>query len=236
MRLVSKVWSADVTQHRCRSGPAGPVGTVFFMLCLVRVCAAAEFSADIVSRDAAGVQVGGVAKLYVADDKVRIETPEASTGFFLIDGKRGTAVFVRPTQQIYTDARQSSRLTRLFVPVDADNPCPQWQAAAQNAGVPDAEGEWHCERIEAGTVDDRSTTECRVMTPDQDSSRRWIDSSLGFPVRVWMSDGASFALENIRIAAQSAQLFAIPPTYRKLDPHALIERIKHSDVWVESPN
>jgi hypothetical protein len=212
------------------------------MLCLVRVCAAAEFSADIVSRDAAGVQVGGAAKLYVADEKARIETPEASTGFFLIDGKRGTAVFVRPTQQIYTDARQSSRLTRLFVPVDADNPCPQWQAAAQNAGVPGAEGEWHCERIEAGTMDDRSTTdghsttECRVITPKQDSSRRWIDSSLGFPVRVRMSDGASFALENIRIAAQSAQLFAIPPTYRKLDPHALIERIKHSDVWVESPN
>jgi hypothetical protein len=212
------------------------------MLCLVRVCAAAEFSADIVSRDAAGVQVGGAAKLYVADNRVRIETPEASTGFFLIDGKRGTAVFVRPTQQIYTDARQSSRLTRLFVPVDADNPCHQWQAAAQNAGVPGAEGEWHCERIEAGTVDDRSTTdgrsttECRVMTPDQDSSRRWIDSSLGFPVRVRMSDGASFALENIRIAAQSAQLFVIPPGYRRLDPRALIERIKHSDVWVESPD
>jgi hypothetical protein len=205
------------------------------MLCLARVCAATDFSADIVSRDAAGVQIGTSAKLYVADDKVRIEAPEAATGFFLIDGKTDAAVFVRPSQKIYTDARQSSRLTRLFVPVDVDNPCPQWQAAAQNAGVPGADGEWHCERIEAGTMDGRPTTECRVMAPDQDSSRRWIDSSLGFPVRVRMSDGASFALENIRIGAQSAELFVVPPTYRKLDPHALIERIKHSDVWVEAP-
>jgi hypothetical protein len=200
------------------------------------VCAAADFSADIVSRDSAGAQIGAAAKVYVTDGKVRIETPEVSTGFFLIDGKTSAAVFVRPAQQIFTDARQSSRLTQLFVPVDADNPCLQWQAAAQNAGVPGAEGEWHCERAEAGPMDGRPTTECRVVTPDQDSSRRWIDSSLGFPVRVRMSDGASFALENIRIAAQSAQLFVIPPGYRKLDPHALIERIKHSDVWVDSPN
>ncbi len=226
----------EVTQQRCRSGPAGPVGTVFFLLCLVRVCAAADFSADIVSRDAAGVQIGAAAKIYVADGKVRIEIPEASTGFFLIDGKAGAAVFVRPRQQIFTDARQSSRLTRLFVPVDPGNPCPQWQAAAQNSGLPGADDEWHCEQIEAGRVDGRSTTECRVTSPDQDASRRWIDSGLGFPVRVKMRDGASFALENIRLAAQSADLFAIPPTYRKLDPRALIERIKHSDVWVEAPN
>jgi hypothetical protein len=199
------------------------------------VCAAADFSADIVSRDSAGAQIGAAAKIYVADGNIRIETPEVSTGFFLIDGKTSAAVFVRPAQQIFTDARQSSRLTRLFVPVDPDNPCLQWQAAAQNAGVPGAEGEWHCERVAAGTMDGRPMMECRVVTPDQDSSRRWIDSSLGFPVRVRMSDGASFALENIRIAAQSAQLFVIPPGYRRLDPNALIERIKHSDVWVESP-
>ena len=200
------------------------------------MCAAADFSADIVSRDSAGAQIGAAAKLYVADGKVRIEIPEVSTGFFLIDGKTSAAVFVRPAQQIFTAARQSNRLTRLFVPVDPDNPCLQWQAAAHNAGVPGAEGEWHCERVEAGTMGGSPTTECRVMTPDQESSRRWIDSSLGFPVRVRMNDGASFALENIRIAAQSAQLFVIPPGYRRLDPHALIERIKHSDVWVESPD
>jgi hypothetical protein len=51
-----------------------------------------------------------------------------------------------------------------------------------------------------------------------------------------MDDGTSLTVENVRVGAQSPDLFAIPATYRKLDPHALIERIKHSDVWVEPPN
>jgi hypothetical protein len=41
------------------------------------------------------------------------------------------------------------------------------------------------------------------------------------------------ALEHIRIEAQPAGLFDIPPGFRKLDPRALIERIKHSDSWVD---
>ena len=219
----------DVTQNRCRPGPGGPVGTVFLLLCLARACTAADFSADIVGGNASP------AKVYTANGKVRIETPEAATGFFLVDGAVGTAVFVRPNQQIFTDARQSSRLTRLFIPVDPENPCLQWQAAARNAGVPSADGEWHCERVEGGKADGHSITQWRVTSPNQDSSQCWIDSSLGFPVRVRLSDGATFALENIRVAAQSADLFTIPPTYRKLDPQSLLERIKHSDVWVESP-
>jgi hypothetical protein len=217
-------------RHRCRLGPAGPVGTVFLLLCLADVCAAADFSADIVGGNTTP------AKIYSADGKVRIETPEVTTGFFLVDGKVGTAVFVRPNQQIFTDARQSSRLTRLFIPVDPENPCSQWQAAARNAGIPGADGEWRCERIDGGKAGDgRPVTQWRVISPNQGSSQYWIDSSLRFPVRMRMSDGATLALENIRVATQSADLFTIPSNYRKLDPQSLLERIKHSDVWVESP-
>jgi hypothetical protein len=203
------------------------------LLCLTRLSAAAEFSADIVSRDANGVQIGATGKLYVANSQVRIETPQDAAGFFLIDGNAAAAVFVRPAQQIFTDARQSSRLTRLFIPLDPNNPCPQWQAAAHSAGV--ADSKWHCEVIGAAVLDGRPTTECRV-TSVQDASRRWIDASVGFPIRVRMDDGTSLTLENVRVGTQSADLFAIPATYRKLGPRALIERIKHSDVWVEPPN
>ena len=206
--------------------------SVALLLCLTRVSLAAEFSADIVSRDAAGARIGAAGKIYVAGGKVRIETPEATAGYFLIDGT--AALFVRPAQQIFTDARQSSRLTRIFITVDSNDPCPRWRAAAQNAGV--ADSEWHCELIGAAVLDGRATTECRVTSPGQDASRRWMDASIGFPIRVQMDDGTSFTLENIRVAAQSADLFAIPSSYRKLDPRALIERIKHSDVWVEAPN
>src|ERR1700691_4863830 len=134
-----------------------------------------EFSADIVSRDAAGVSVGTAARLYVANRMVRIETPEAPAGFFLIDGAAGTAFFVRSTQQVFMDAKQSTRLTQIFVPVDPNDPCRQWQAAAKNAGVPSAGGEWRCGRLDTAIVEGRRTIEYRAVSPDQKSSRGWTD-------------------------------------------------------------
>jgi hypothetical protein len=223
-----------------------PIGRWSIALCLTLGVASAgasrgssaahEFSADIVSRDADGVSVGIGARLYVANRMVRIETPEASAGFFLIDGAAGTAFFLRPTQQAFMDAKQSTRLTQIFVPVDPNDPCRQWQAAAKNAGVPNAGGDWRCGRIDTAIVDGRRTIEYRVVSPDQKSSRGWIDPNLEFPIKMQAADGTTIALEHIRVEAQPASLFAMPPGYRKSDPQALIERIKHSDVWVGAPS
>ncbi|MGC1519892.1 MAG: hypothetical protein WA803_00010, partial [Steroidobacteraceae bacterium] len=94
-----------------------------------------EFSADVVSRDAAGVPVGGSARLYAAGHKVRIETPDVPAGFFLIDSDSSTTLFVGTTRRVFMDAKQSTRLTQIFVPVNPRDPCPQWRAAAQTAGV-----------------------------------------------------------------------------------------------------
>jgi hypothetical protein len=197
-----------------------------------RAAHASEFSADIVSRDAAGSTLGAAAKLYVSNHKVRIETPEAAAGFLLIDADAGTALFVRPAQQIFMDAKQSSLLTQIFVPVDAKDPCRQWQAAANIAGMPNAGGEWRCERINDEFVGGRRATLYRVASA-QSASRRWIDSDLEFPVKLLATDGTAIALEHIRIEAQPASLFDLSPGFRKLDPRALIERIKHSDAWVD---
>jgi hypothetical protein len=195
-----------------------------------------EFSADIVSRDAAGLTVGTTARLYVSNHKVRIETPEASTGFFLFDGDAGTTLFVRPNQRVFMDAKQSSRLAQIFVPIDSRDPCRQWQTVAGSAGaggVAGAVGNWRCERIDDSIANDRRAVEYRVTSPAGASSLRWIDSDLAFPVKLLMPDGATIALERIRFEAQPASLFTIPPEYRKFDPQALIERIKHSDAWVD---
>ncbi len=69
--------------------------------------------------------------------KARIETQRAlPDGFFLIDAARPAAYFVRPGAHVFMDAKQSSPLTRMFVPVDPDDPCRQWlaMAAAIRAG------------------------------------------------------------------------------------------------------
>jgi hypothetical protein len=64
------------------------------------------------------------------------------------------------------------------------------------------------------------------------SSRRWIDSDLDFPVKLLATDGTTISLEHIVVEAQPADRFAIPPGFRNFDPQALLERIKHSDAWV----
>jgi HPt (histidine-containing phosphotransfer) domain-containing protein len=208
-------------------------------LCIMSVGAfapavhASEFSADIVSRDAAGTVIGAAAKLYVRNHMVRIETAEASGGFLLINGDAGTAQFVRPAQQLFMEAKQSSRLTQMFVPIDTKEPCQHWQAAARNAGVASAAGEWRCERMEDAIIDGRRAVQFRVSSPESPSSRRWIDADLQFPVKLLAPDGTTIALEHILVEAQPANRFAIPPGFRSFDPRALIERIKHSDAWVD---
>ena len=193
-----------------------------------------SFSADIVSLDGGGARVGASAKLRAANRKTRIELPGAADGFFISDTDAGTALFVRSAQRIYLDARQSSPLTRIFVWVDPRDPCRQWQAAAETAGIVST-AEWRCEPIERASVNQRQVIEYRVFMPDGQSSYGWVDSTIGFPVKWQAADGNRFVLESILLDAQPANMFSIPPDYRKLDPQALLERIKHSDVWVDSP-
>ncbi len=189
------------------------------------------FSADIVSLNAGGEPPGGAtARLYAADHKARIEIGGTPEGFFLSDTDAGTALFVRSAQRIYLDARQSTPLTRIFVWLDPHDPCRQWQAAAATAGVASS-GTWRCELIERAIVNQQETIEYSVVTPDRQTSYGWVNPTIGFPVKWQAADGKVFVLKNIQLQAQPPSLFSIPPDYRKLDPQALIDRIKHSDVW-----
>ncbi|HEV7358759.1 MAG TPA: hypothetical protein VGN99_12265 [Steroidobacteraceae bacterium] len=190
---------------------------------------APEFSADIVGHDAGGAANGLAAKLHVSGQKTRTDSVDATDGFFITDGDAGIAFFVRPAQHVYMDAKQSTPLTQIFVPIDPRDPCRQWQTAASLAGATAAD--WQCARIRSTMIDNHPVVEYQVLSPGHTSSQRWIESVLGFPVRSQAADGSTLTLENIRIESQPPSLFFVPPDYRKLDPQALIERIKHSDVW-----
>jgi hypothetical protein len=192
-----------------------------------------SFCADIVSLDSGGARRTVAAKLRVANHKTRIETAGASDGFFISDTDAGTALFVRSSQRFFLDARRSTPLTQIFVPVDPHDPCRQWQAAAATAGVPNS-GDWHCDAIERAIVNDHEIVQYRV-TSDRQMSYGWVDSTLDFPVKWQAADGKIFVLENMLLQAQPTILFTVPSDYRKLDPQALLERIKLSDVWADSP-
>jgi hypothetical protein len=200
---------------------------------LPQAARAAEFSADIVGRDASGSSPAAAGKIYVANRVVRIETPEAPGGYFLVDADKGTAIFVVPGRRVFMDAKRSSRLTQIFVPVDARDPCGRWRASAVLADALRREDAWRCERTGAKSADDGRAIGYRVDLDGGDSSLRWIDPDLLFPVKQTAADGTTQALENIRMGTQPADLFAIPPGFHHFDPQALIDRVKHSDAWVD---
>ena len=205
------------------------------LLCGHAPARAQQFSADLVTLkdDGASAPAG---RLRVSGDKVRIETPELGDGFFVIKGAKPTAFFVRPATRLFMEARQSSRLTRIFVQVDPDNPCRQWEAMAKVAGVVDqgakSQDNWRCERVREETIDGNATITYRAILAPNQELFGWIDPARKFPLRIKTEDGAVIAAQNIRDEPQSAQMFEIPSGYRKFDPEALIQRIKQSDVWV----
>jgi hypothetical protein len=187
--------------------------------------AAQQFSADLVGKSAG--------KIYVSNSKVRIETSDFPSGLFLLDGNAHTAYFVKPAQRVLMDAKQSSWLTQILVPVDPDHPCKQWQAMAEIAGAADQGNQWRCNRLSPESSDGRDPIKYRAISPAGLSSYCLIDPQLGFAVSIDREDGVKIYLANVQQGPPPADLFEIPANFRKFDPHQLIDRIKQSDVWVE---
>jgi hypothetical protein len=210
----------------------GPLGLVGILICIGAPVRAQQFSADLVRTALTGAAATG--KLHVFKDKVRIETPDFPDGFFLVDGAVRSAYFVRPGARIFMDARQSSRLTQLFVPLDLGDPCMQWQGMASLAGATDNTA-WRCERVGDEVVDGRDVVAYRAISSAGKGLLGWIDAGLKFPLRIRLEDGTTISVENVHEEPQPAALFEIPSAFRKFDPEALLKRIKQSDVWVEQP-
>src|SRR3984893_11446740 len=152
------------------------LGSVGFVAGGYAPAQAQQFSADLVTTHADGTATASAGKLRVFNDKVRIETPDFADGFFLIDGANRASYFTRPAQRIIMDARQSSRLTQMFVPVDLSDPCRQWQDMARLAGATDRNDPWRCERIGEEIIEGRRAAAYRIIsTPGRDIVG-WIDS------------------------------------------------------------
>jgi hypothetical protein len=204
---------------------------VGFLLCDRMPAQAQQFSADLVTSRGDGAAAVPAGKLRAFNGSVRIETPELADGFFLVDGARPAAYFVRPAARVFMDARQSSQLTWMFVQVDPDDPCRQWQAMARLAGAAEP-ADWRCERAGQAAIGGYNTTAYRAVVAPGREIVGWIDTARRFPLRIRTEDGATITAENVRDEPQPAQLFEVPQGFQKFDPQTLIQRIKQSDVWV----
>lgn len=196
------------------------------------VARASQFSAELVTGKADGDATTPAGKIYVDELKVRIETSEFPDSFLLIDESVPAAYLVRTPARVFMDAKQSSRLSRLFVPLTGDDPCPQWQVMAEVAGIPDQAGQWRCAAADHDNVAGRNTVKFDATSP-RGHSAGWIDPELKFPLKIEIEDGSVFMLQNVQEGPQSADLFVVPAGYKKFEPRLLIEWLKHSDVLVE---
>ena len=195
---------------------------------------APSFSAELVRRqdstqDSTIVSSG---RIDVLASKVRFETPELTDGYFIADVAMPSAYFVRPAARVYMDARRSTPLTRLFVPVNPADPCPQWQAMARLADA-STHGSWRCAEKGEQMLDGRRVLTYSASSDDQEQFVAWIDPERSFPLQIKLSDGAVFTLRAIRDQTGDARDFDVPDGFRKFDPAVLLERVKQSDVWVE---
>jgi hypothetical protein len=193
---------------------------------------AQQFSADVQRTDAADQLSRTIGKLNVAEGKVRIQTLDVPSGFFIVSGDSNAAYFVRPGLRTFMDARKSSQLTQVFVRIDPNNPCRQWQAMTENANGGQSSS-MQCKRIGNESVHGRDAIKYHVLSTQGRWYFAWIDEKLRFVLKYQVDDGATFTIVNIEEISQPQGLFEIPDSYQKFDPQKLIDRIKQSDVWVE---
>jgi hypothetical protein len=194
---------------------------------------AQQFSGDLLRTDAGSAISRPAGKLNVSRNKVRIETSDVPGGFFLVLGDDDAAYFVRPTQKIYMDAKQSSQLTQMLAVVDPDDACARWRATAIIAGAANETAVQSCKRFGQDTVNGRRAIKYWGISAAGRQYFSWIDPELRFPVRLQYEDGEVVDLTNIQEVPQLESLFVVPAGSRKFYPQQLIDRIKQSDVWVE---
>jgi hypothetical protein len=197
---------------------------------------AQEFSATIVSSSPEGDQTNaGPGHVRVAGGKVRLELPDFPGGYFLIEPAANIADFVRPAQRVFMEARQSSRLAQILIPVDPDAPCRQWQTVAAVTKFSGPREAWQCTASGKERVDGRDTVRYLAVAPDGHPYDIWIDPTVKFPVKIRAEVHAVITVTDIQEGPQPPTAFEIPAGFSKFNPQGLIDRIKQSDVWVEKP-
>jgi hypothetical protein len=217
-----------------------PLLTLAGILGVGGVAHAQTFTADLVVIKPGGQTRAPLGRVAVSEGRIRLDTRDLADGFFIVDTNRPSALFVRPAQHVYMDARRSSRLTQVFVPVDPDDACRRWRAMERVAGpslmpVSPGSDDWQCERLGVDVIDGRETVKYRTVSPQGQPSDRWIDPVRRFPIRLATPDGATVIVESIVDGPQPPSLFDVPGGFEKFDPLELLDRIKQSDVWVDPP-
>lgn len=178
---------------------------------------AQDFSADVVYLSAAGAaalpsgtDVSGhnASKLYVSNDKMRLETHGLIGTILLVNRDEDSAYAVFPSRKEYEPL--AGGLSEYFSVKDAENACPDWQKAAGQ--------QISCEKVGYEVTGGRQTVKYKNKNAsDFATSAVWIDSALKFVVK-WEGAGTSAELRNVQEGQQAANLFTLPSGYGTVQP------------------
>lgn len=166
----------------------------------------ASYSADMVSLDATG-KVEAATRIYVDAGRMRLELPPQ-------EGMQGMTIIVRPDLKLQWMVDAESR-TCLEHALDDDQL--RAIAPAMAAATPDSREE----RLGTETVQGYKAEKKRVTTTQKvmgqvvrTVSLVWQAEEFDIPLRERDEEGFTEELRNIKVGAQPASLFEVPPGYR----------------------
>lgn len=181
------------------------------------VCLSQEFSADVVHLPVAKIGVASISsggtipkasRIYVSNEKMRLETHGPSGTILVVNGAEHTAFAIVPATKEYEPLAGGP--PEYFRAVDAENACPDWQKAAVE--------KIDCQKVGHEMVNGRQMVKYKNNSMSEDSiSAIWIDLRLRYVMK-WETANASVEMHNIQEGQQPPELFALPPDYEISKP------------------
>jgi len=205
----------------------------FARLLCIAVCLSTltAFAQDEFSGDVFNAQPGKdavlQAKIYMAKDKMRIESQQqraGAGGVMILNFATQTNTVVMPERKMYMEFPQGQgpqqRAFQYFRVGDVQNACGEWQKLATNHGAT-------CRKVGTETVNGRSTVKYEGTNANGETGDFWLDSDLRFPVK-WSGKNGSGELRNINVGSQPASLFEVPAGFQKMQmPMGLPPNLQH---------
>jgi len=180
---------------------------------------AQEFSGEIVQTGKENTNRPPT-KVFVGKDKMRFENEGGSreSGAVILDYASQKTYMLMPEQKMYMEIDPGQmgfrKLTDLMRPVDPNNACPLFQAAATDKKV------LNCHKDGTETVNGRTAIKYEGTTQEDGTGYAWIDPKLHFILK-WQGKEGAGELRNIKEGPQSSSLFEVPAGYQKFDINAM---------------
>lgn len=175
------------------------------------LCHAQDFSANVVYYEiprTAGAKPPHVpSKLYVSNDKLRLQTYGFTDTILLVNGAEHITVALNPGRKTYQRVAGSSQYFRVE---SANDACVDWQKATDQRIA--------CEKVGEEEVNGRHTVKYVDKNAKGSSTAAvWIDADLKYVVK-WETANTGAELRDIKQEKPSSEIFVVPDEYKPMVP------------------